>query len=394
MNSLNRDKHLTRTIVKIMLPLFLIMGGAAGFFYFKSQKVVIKRKPPASHVSVVQTLTLFPGLHRTKVFAMGTVKPDQEIQLKARVAGEVVYLSDKFVQGGLMEKGEVLVRLEDLDYQLAADKAKSSLDKALADLEIEKGQQYIAKEELKLISQVSPGGVTSTDLALRKPQLIQARAAVASARAELEKAQLDLGRTQIILPFDALVLEKNVDLGSLLQAQGEIATLVGINKYQVQAQVDLTRLSLLTIDETLGSPARIRSLYADHVWNGRVVRTTGKITGQSRMAGVIVEILDPLGLESKNAGPRLLIDDHVEAVITGRSLDHVYALPRSLIRENNTLWIYDSGRLKIVAARPVWKEKDRVFIRSGISPGDRVIVSDLSVPVQGMALTLAPGEKP
>lgn len=110
------------------------------------------------------------------------------------------------------------------------------------------------------------------------------------------------------------------------------------------------------------------------------------------MAGVIILVQDPLGLKEGTSAPGLLLDDHVEAVITGRALENVYALPRSLIRENSTLWLYDDGRLDIRDAVPVWKEKDRVFIRSGLNPGDRVITSDIPVPVKGMVLALPKGD--
>ena len=380
-----------RTFFKVILPVVLILGGLAGFKYYKSQEVKIKRNPPQKHVPLVDTLLMEPSVHETGIDVMGTVLADKEIVLKARVSGEVVWVSPGFVQGGLIHKGETLLRLDDSDYRLEKDKAQNALDKALADLEIETGQQLIAQEELKLVTEVSPEGIGPTSLALRKPQLAQAQAAVASARNDLEKAQLDLERTVIRIPFNALVLEKNVDLGSLVASQGTLATLVDVNRYQVEAQVPLDRLSYIKAHEVNGSLARVRSPYADYEWEGQVKRTTGKITGQSRMAGVIIEIPDPLGLKGESRH-KLLLDDHVDVRIIGDTMDGVYALPRSLIRENNTLWIYNSGHLKIRPADIVWKEKDQVFIRSGINPGDRVVTSDLPVAVQGMELKLTPGE--
>jgi RND family efflux transporter MFP subunit len=390
---LSKGVSVIRVVLKIFLPLCLILGGGAGFKYFQSKEVKMKRTPPEKHAAVVETLAMAPGSHKTRIQAMGIVMPDKEVILKAQVSGEVVRVSPGFVQGGMVKKGEILIWLENSDYKLAVDKARSDLDKALADFEIEKGQQFIAREELRLITQVSPEGVEETALALRKPQLEQARAEVAGEKSDFEKAKLDLKRTQVRAPFHGLILEKNVDLGSMAASQGTLATLVDITQYQVETQVPLDRLRLLEIDEERGSPARIRSQYTDHEWQGKVVRTTGKITGQSRMAGVIIQVPDPLGLENNNSRHKLLLGDHVEALILGRSLDQVYALPRSLLRENNTLWIYKSGRLDIRQTQLVWKEKERFFIRSGINPGDKVIVSDIPVPVQGMALTLAPGEK-
>ena len=377
-----------RVVIKILLPLCLVAAGIAGFRYYKSKEVKMERKPVEKHAMVVDTLTVSPERHNTTIRAMGTVGPEKQVVLKSQVSGRIVKVAPGFVQGGLVKKGDPLLWLEDADYRLAVDKAKSSLDKALADFEIEKGQQFIAREELRLLSQVSPEGVSDTALALRKPQLEQARASVAEAKSDLASARLDLARTTVTAPFNALILEKHVDLGSTAAVQGDLATLVDVNRYQIEIQVPLDRLEYIDMDETGGSPAVIHSLYAGHRWEGRVVRTTGRVTGQSRMAGVIIRVTDPLGLEAGAHRPRLLLDDHVEAVITGRPLENVYALPRSLVRENNTLWIYNDGGLKIREAAPVWTETDKIFIRTGLNPGDRVISSEIPVPVPGMALTL------
>ena len=110
------------------------------------------------------------------------------------------------------------------------------------------------------------------------------------------------------------------------------------------------------------------------------------------MAGVIIQVDDPLGLGPAKGRAAMLLDDHVEAVIEGQAFDHVFALPRTLVREDSCLWIYNDGRLEIRKVAPVWIENDRVFIQSGLSPGDLVISSDLSAPVAGMALTLAAKE--
>ncbi|MCG8684603.1 MAG: efflux RND transporter periplasmic adaptor subunit [Desulfobacterales bacterium] len=393
MNEPKQKRSLVATFLKIVLPLCLIAGGVYGNQFYKSKKMDIKRKPKPKPVMAVETVKMVPESYTSQIRVMGTVLPDREVVLKAQVSGRVVNVSPKFVQGGLIPQGEILVQVEQADYKLAVDKAQSALDKALADLEIEKGQQHIAREELKLITQLSPEGVKETSLALRKPQLEQAKAEVASARSDLENARLDLKRTQIRVPFHALVLEKHVDLGSMAAAQESLATLVDVTQYRVEVQVPLDRLSRIKIHETKGSPARIRSLYADHEWPGQVSRATGKVTGQSRMAGVIIQVPDPLGLASENNGSPLLLDDHVEALIQGEVFENVYALPRVLVRENSTLWVYDNGRLQIRQIKPVWKEDDRVFLQSGIQPGDLIITSDIPVPVPGMALVLDPGER-
>ncbi|PIE60915.1 MAG: efflux transporter periplasmic adaptor subunit [Desulfobacterales bacterium] len=404
MFSFSNVSRIFRLLIKILLPVCFIVIGVAGFKYYKSKKVKIERNPPEKHLTVVETMTVVPGTHDTLIHAMGTVSADREIVLNAQVTGEVIWVAPQFNQGGIIKQGEPLIRLAADDYQLAVDKAKSKLDKALADLEIEKGQQRIAREELKLISQMSPDAVTQTTLALRTPQLAQARAAVASAQSDVKSAKLDLKRTRVIAPFDALILEKNVDLGSTVAVQSALATLVDIRQYRVDAKVPLDRLNLIKIHETKGSRAMVHSLFSQGRWPGRVVRMTGKITGQSRMAGVLIRVEDPLGLkrldtdharsgsnESADRSP-MLLGDQVQTIISGRPMTDVYALPRTVIRENNTIWIYNDHHLDIRHVVPVWKEKARVFIRTGLNSGDRIITSDIPVAVKGMELVLAEGD--
>ncbi len=382
-----------KLIIKIVLPICLILAGVSGWSYFKSREMKMKRRPPVKSAILVETIPMTKGSYISSVQVMGTVMPDRQVILKAKVSGEVVFISPGFVQGGVMKKGETLLTLEDSDYVIDVQKAQSALDKAFSSLAIEKGSQMIAKEELKLINEASKDEIKATDLALRKPQLIQAEAEVDRSRADLEKARLSLSRTKVIVPFNALVLERQVNIGSLVTIQGVLATLVDVDAYRVEAQVPPDRLEAISISEAKGSEAIIHSQYSKQTWQGKVVRTTGKMTGKSRMAGLIILVPDPLGLKGKKNNRQLLLDDHVAVKIMGKTLENVFSLPRSILREGNTVWVYNAGVLEIKKVNLAWKEDGQVFIDSGINPGDAVITSDLPAPVKGMALQLSSGDR-
>jgi RND family efflux transporter MFP subunit len=393
MSGIKKKGSAAGLLIKIILPVCLIIAGAAGWHYFKSKEPKMKRQPPTRPAVVVETISMEPGNYQSSVQVMGTVMPDTQIALKSKVSGEVVSISPKFVQGGRMNKGETLLTLDTSDYKIEVLKATSALDKAFSELAIEQGSQLIAKEELKLIKQADLGEITATDLALRKPQLVQAKAAIDSARADLERAQLNLSRTKVVVPFNALIFEKQVNLGSLVTTQETIASLVGVDIYRVDALVPPDRLSAVTVDETAGSRAFIHSQYSEQPWQGRVVRATGKMNGKSRMAGLIISVVDPLGLKRQGNNPQLLLDDHVDVQILGEMLENVFSIPRAFLRDGNTVWLYRSGVLEIKAVDLAWKEDRRVFVRTGIRPGDLLITSDLSAPVEGMALQLATGDR-
>ena len=387
-------KNNIRFIVKIVLPVCLILAGIAGWIYFKSKQPKMKRKPPKKHSIVVKTVPTHKKNHRISIHAMGTIIPDRQVILKSRISGEIVYISPDFVQGKVIKKGKTIVKIDDSDYKINVLKAESALLKALSLFAIEQGNQKIAKQELKLINKALVNKIRETDLALRKPQLAQAKALVDNARADLKKAKLNMARTKIITPFNAMILTKNIDIGSLVNVQGPIATIIAVDAYKIKTLIPPDMLGDIKINEKTGSKALVHSQYSDHTWQGKVIGTTGEITNKSRMAGIIVLVKAPLGLQRKNTTKPLvpmLLNDHVDVHIFGKTLKDVFCIPRAILRDNNTLWIFDNGTLKIKKVNIVWKEKDMVYIKSGITARDLLITSDMSVAVNGMTIKQAFG---
>jgi multidrug efflux pump subunit AcrA (membrane-fusion protein) len=83
----------------------------------------------------------------------------------------------------------------------------------------------------------------------------------------------------------------------------------------------------------------------------------------------------------------MLIGEYVRVEIQGQRLADVYRIPRSALRDNSTIWILaDDDTLKIVPVETVWRDADHVLMQNGIAPGQRLIVSDLSAPVDGLPL--------
>ena len=91
--------------------------------------------------------------------------------------------------------------------------------------------------------------------------------------------------------------------------------------------------------------------------------------------------------KANTSKPPLLIGDYVRVAIEGRELDEVYRIPRTAFRENEKVWIAaEDGTLQIRNVETVWRDADAVLIRKGLKVGEKLIVSDLQSPVEGMAL--------
>ncbi|MCF8044752.1 MAG: efflux RND transporter periplasmic adaptor subunit [Desulfarculaceae bacterium] len=378
-----------RILLKTSFFFVLIAAGAALFFHFVQNRPEVKKQRKRDVQPVyVETRPIEKTDASLKVSAMGTVSPKREINLKPSVSGTVTSVSEHFHPGGIVRKGDLLVTIEQTDYRIAVKKAQAALQQAKADLEQERGQQESARKELEYYEKSGMDRVADKALVLRKPQLEKAKARVASAQADLEQAKTDLSRTRIKAPFNAIITQTSVNLGSYVSSQQELATLYGTETYRIKASVPPDKLDALERSGRDRPKAVITSQTRNFQWTGRVKGPTGRTLENSRMAEILVEVDDPLGLETGD--PALLSDEYVSLEILAGERRDVIAVGRKHIRDNRSVWILKDGRLDIRRIEPFWKNRENVLIDKGVSPGEHLITSDISIPVQGMPLKRKP----
>ncbi|MGM0413409.1 MAG: efflux RND transporter periplasmic adaptor subunit, partial [Pseudomonadota bacterium] len=212
-----------------------------------------------------------------------------------------------------------------------------------------------------------------------------------------DQARLDLARTTVRSPFDARVTDRMVDRGTRVTTGSDLVRLVGTDEWWVE--LALPQSSLRWIEsprgpDRPGSTVRIRhaSWPEEGYREGRVIRVRADVEEGGRLARVLVAIPDPLDRDGEER-PRLLLGSFVEGTIHGRELDSVYRLDPAWLREDDTVWVMDDDdTLAIRETEVLHRGGGAVLVRGGLSPGDRVITSDLAVASEGMALRREDGE--
>lgn len=376
-------------IIQIFLVLVILVAGVVVYFHLKSTAAQTKRRPPTKSVPAVQVEVLEPRDINITVEAMGTVIPARSVVLKSRVAGEVIKLHPDFSLGTVVKKDTVLLEIDPREYKLALKQQQSTVANAQYALKLEQGYQEVARREWALL-----GGKTNRgedeELALRKPHLAKARAELAAAQAALEKAALDLARTRIAAPFNAVVHAKAVEIGSQVTVQAVLAELIGTDHFWIEASIPLNRLDWISIPRHPGEEgATVKITYAQgHQANGTVIRLLGKLTAEGRLARVLIAVKDPLSLAASTPDRApLLIGEYAQVQIVGRQLEQVYAVPRLALRDNGKIWLVGEGdKLIARAIDPVWRDDRIVVLKKGLEPGARLVVSDVPGAVEGMAV--------
>jgi RND family efflux transporter MFP subunit len=378
-------------LFKIILPLLIIVAA-----FIAMRLMILNRPEPKKEArenlgALVEVATVARGERQIEVQGTGSVQPRQEISVIPQISGRVVEVAPGFVAGGFFRRGEVLFRVDDADYRLAVDKAQAAMAKAEYELATMEGQARIAREEwdrLKLADGQQPN-----PLVVYEPQLKNARAALLSARAALGQAELDLDRTVLRAPFNALVRSEALDLGQYLRAGTSVAVLAGTDQAEIVLPLPLQDLDWLQLPrrgesgEGAAATVRLAGAGQNYDWVGRLVRTLGDVEPQGRMFRVVVEVDDPYGLQSRQAGrPELAIGSFVEVLLQGKTLADVAVLPASALRDDGTVWVMNDTHLKIRPVDVVRRTRDEVVIGGGLAAGDQVVLTALAGAAEGMKL--------
>ncbi|BCS94409.1 RND superfamily efflux pump MFP component [Desulfoluna limicola] len=388
-------KPASRTLVRVGLPLLIIAAAIALAALIFITKPKAQKRPRTSLPPLVSWEETRLGDHRVTVSTMGTVLASTQIELKARVGGQVEWLSPNLIPGGRFKKGDILLTLDKADLNLALATARGKLKQAQADLALEQGNQDVARRELALMEVTTGRAVKDQALALRKPQLEKAEAGLALAAADLDKALLDHTRSDIRAPFDGMVLSRSTPTGTLVTAGQTVATLTGDDTWWVEATLPVKDLPWLILPQgpgTSGSKARIRTQNGT-VFEGSLLRLLGDLNDKSRMARLLIEVRDPMGQSAAMGAPPLLLNSYVRAELEGKSIAGIIALPDRALRGEGEVWVAEGDKLRIRKVDIFWREGATLFVGKGLKPGERVILSDLSSPVDGMAIRTG-DEKP
>ncbi|QYJ84541.1 efflux RND transporter periplasmic adaptor subunit [Shewanella mesophila] len=367
---------------QIILPIIVIAAGLGGYATFASMKKPPEEKAVVDNTPVVSVQVIEKRPMVFSVNSYGIVNAKYETELVSQVSGEITFLSDAFVRGGFVKKGDILAKIDPSDYEAALIDAEASLASARATLVQEKAYGKVAAEEWKRIKDGVP-----TELSLRKPQLAQELAKLNSSEAGLKRAKRNLERTMIKAPYDALIENRNIGLGSYVSMGTQLGNLLSTEVAEIRLPLADKEIRYLN-NKGIGSTVTITGNFAgqQQQWQGNIVRSEGVIDNKSRMTYLVAEVSDPYGLSSpKN---ELRYGSYITATIQGNEAEDVTTVARHLIIDDKVAILDQDNKLKYQTVNIVRQQGTKVVISDGLEDGMKIITSALDYPIEGMKLAL------
>ena len=421
-------------LVRIILCLAIVGAGVSAMGVFTKLKKKPKKGTPKEMVLQVTVAEAVPETVMTRLKGFGVARPVTEVRLYAEVAGKLVYVHPDFRTGKTLSKGEVIFKIDSSDYEAALAGLRSLLAQKRAVLD-QTGAQYdadktrlpviartmeLARAEYRrvktLLEENSIGNRSAVDqaeqamngaidshaqmkraLSLYPAILREQAAAVASVKADLKKAEINVSRCTVAAPFTGRVKSRSMELGEFAAAGKEVLTLADDSLLEILVSLDAREVSSWLQFGTdrrgtgwFGKPLPVGCTIQwtearDHSWTGTLARVVN-FDQASRTVTLAVRF-DP----SRNscAGCPVLVEGMFCAVaIPGKPVDNLFRVKRWLVTTDNTLYVAKDNRLETRQVERIYAEGDWLFVRGQIAQGERIITTRLVDPLEHAALDI------
>lgn len=364
---------------KVLWPVAIVGVSAAAALWMVLQEPepgVRNPDPPVLLVDVVEVRRENVNL---SVMANGTVTPRTQTTLVSEVTGQIIEVADNFESGGFFSKGDVLLRIDDRNYQAELKRAEAAIAAAQTKVTQEQGLSDYARRTEKVRTDEA-----ATDLALRKPQLAEAKANLEFALADLEKRQGDLERTIIRAPYDGMIKAKLADVGQFVSGGTRLAEVFAVDSVEIRLplpdrelpHVDLESRPRVELLADLGEEVRR--------WHGAIVRTEGVFDDKSRVLYAVARVEDPYNRRGESWQYPLRVGTFVSAAIAGRDAEDVVVLPRNVLRSDDLVWTVGGNNELIPRKVSVLRaDEDRIYVDGGLEGVSLVCLTTLENPLPG-----------
>lgn len=371
-----------KKIVKIVAPILVLI---ASIFFVKT---LIAAKPkPEKKEPEARLISLFVDKVKSEevtlnVRSQGEVKAKTEIDIISQVSGQIVEISDNFAEGAEFKENTTLIKIDDTDYKLALISAEARLATAKVALERELANSKIKEQQWKL----KKSTVKPSDYALNKPQVAEVKALIRAAEADLQKARLNVARTQIKIPFNGRVKSEDIGLGQYVSAGKVLGRVFATDIVEIKLPLTDTQLSELNIP--IGFTAKsdnaptvlLTTLVGKNLqtWKGKIVRTNASLDQQTRLVYAIAEVQNPYQANSSSDSP-LAVGMYVNADISKPNSQIALSVPRNALHKEDKVYVINNdSKLEIRTVDVLSTNAEKVLVASGVSEGENVVTSSFS----------------
>ena len=353
--------------------------------------------------------------------ATGSLTGDEQTDVAPSTSGKVVAIGVDM--GSYVKRGQMIVRLDDVDAKLRVQQQQAELDQMKASLRqaeekvgVRPGQSFdlnkipevnnakvaldLAEKNLRRSEKLIESGDVSRSQydqqKAQRDQLLQvyeaalslarqnyaavmtARANVANAESQLNLARRNLSYALVYSPIDGFVSERNADLGEYVSPTTKVATIVKINPLRVRIDIPEQAIPAISVGQSVSVTT---SAWPDKNFSGRIARVSPNVTPSSRTLTVEAEVDNGNGAlkPGQFATVRILQSRAQPAVL----------VPARAVRTEagvSRVFVIKDGHAQERVVQLGQTEGDLMQIKNGIAGDEQVATSNVEQLADGMAV--------
>ncbi|OBS95556.1 efflux transporter periplasmic adaptor subunit [Vibrio tasmaniensis] len=318
--------------MKFKKPLSVLVGCAAIFI---ALVVVDELEPEATQpvkkeavLAPVSVLEVTPSQHQSTLTVLGVTAARWPVQLKASSSAQLKWLDESVEPGNLVNKGDVLARLDTSAVDANLAQALSSLKQAELELKQAKHEQTVA---LKMLNPK-----TSSSFARREPQLLAAKANLKQAKQAYLSAQKLLEESVITAPFDAVIMKRHISPREWIEA-GQVTFELAASD-SIDIELPISEMHWQQVQAALTEPSITVVSRSGNQWPAKVRYVSPQVDSVTRQRQVVLSVKAPY--QNK---PRLFPNQQVQAVVNLGLKDNVVSVPLSAMTRDGYVWTLDSN---------------------------------------------------
>lgn len=373
-----------------------------------------------------------------RVIGHGTAEPGEVWRAIAEVRGRAVRIHERLAPGELVKAGEELLQIDPLEYELAVAQLESDIEQTTAQLaeneakasnyqasiKIEEESLALAEKELARLQTLEQRtAVAGSEVDSKSRQVLTQRqsvqslknsislvpverrsleAALAVKQANLNQAKLEFQKTTISAPFDCRLGQLSIEVGQFLAAgeflfEGHSTAVTEIEAqvvpHEARTLVDAATVPIysgvigpeaFSAAAQLGVTVRVRSGDATAEWQGRFARLREQLDAQTRTIGIVVAVDKPYEQIIPGRRPPLVRGMYCEVELQGRVRPQRIVIPRSSLHSGHVYVVDSEKRLRRRPVEVDFAEMNFVCLRSGLSSGELLVVSDPTPAIEGL----------
>lgn len=354
----------------LVFGIAVICAAVIATFLLAATKQTPKRlPPPAPAPALVKVIYAEPKSYAPLVTTTAKVSAKRAIDLTAQISGVVIETESHFARGAQVTQDDLLVIIDDQDYQTALARAEFELAKAEEALAIEKGAARQALREWRDLKNDE-----ANDLFLRRPQVASAEANLRSAKSNLQQAKTNLERTKIRAPFSGQITDIEANIGQYITPGNSLARLVSTGYLEIAAPLTTNEINRLGLQRSQPSESSLQR-NVEVIYNygfdesnsvtGKLVRFDLVADDETQVRHAIIEI--------KNDSTPIHPGELVSVNIPGESHPAAIWLPEQALYQRSEVITVVDDRLTPIEIK-LLEARDGKILAAGIEAGTPIVV--------------------